>query len=52
MTNADHFRAMSDEELAMVLMCPNEMEWQKYHVTNLDNNDCYKCLLEWLGKEG
>ena len=52
MTNADHFRAMSDEELAMVLMCPNEMGMAKIPCDKSDNCDCYKCLLEWLGKEG
>lgn len=42
-THADRIRAMSDEELADMVVCP--------HVkTNWDNckNDCFACRLEWL----
>ena len=42
-TNADRIRAMSDEELANMVVCP--------HVkTNWDRckDDCFACRLEWL----
>lgn len=42
MTNADKIRAMSDEELAGVVVCPHTGNW------DLCRNDCQKCRLEWL----
>lgn len=54
MTNADRIRAMSDEELAVALMCPAE-----YDTAFNKNNDCRaemdknccKCTLNWLKQE-
>lgn len=43
MTKADRIRAMTDEELANMVVCP--------HVkTNWDRckDDCFACRLEWL----
>ena len=48
MTNADLIRAMSDEELAANLMCPNEMGIADIPCDKSDKCDCYKCLLDWL----
>lgn len=48
MTNADMIRAMSDEELAANLMCPNEMGIADIPCDKSDKCDCYKCLLDWL----
>lgn len=45
MTNPDMIRAMSDEELAANLRCPNEMGIADIPC---DKCDCYKCLLDWL----
>lgn len=42
MTNADRIRAMSDEELADVVVCPHTGNW------DLCRDDCKKCRLEWL----
>lgn len=50
MTNADMIRAMSDEELAANLMCPNEMGMADIPCDKSDQCDCYKCLLDWLRK--
>lgn len=50
-TNADRIRQMSDEELAVMLMCPAEydMEFNKQKKCNAEmNKNCYKCTLEWL----
>lgn len=46
MTNADHIRAMTDEEFAIFLnrdfRCP---PMQPYHCPKIP---CYKCWLDWL----
>ena len=41
-TNADRIRAMSDKELADVVVCPHTGNWY------LCIDDCKKCRLEWL----
>jgi len=41
-TNADKIRAMTDQELAGVVVCPHTGNW------DLCRNDCQKCRLEWL----
>lgn len=50
-TNADKIRAMTDEELAMLLNptcppqeCPDHLPFDQAH-------DCYKCWLDWLQQE-
>ena len=48
MTNADMIRAMSEEELAANLMCPNEMGMADIPCDKSDQCNCYKCLLDWL----
>lgn len=50
MTNADMIRAMSDEELAANLICPNEMGMADIPCDKSDQCNCYKCLLDWLRK--
>ena len=44
MTNADHIRAMSDEELASVIMCPYDVEPDLCY----SRKSCYACSLDWL----
>lgn len=42
-TNADRIRAMTDEELANMVVCPHaKTKWDKC------KNDCFACRLEWL----
>ena len=48
MTNADMIRAMSDEELAVTLTCPNEMGMADIHCDKSDQCNCCKCLLDWM----
>lgn len=48
MTNADRIRAMSDEELATVMMCPNENGLAEIDCDKSDSCNCYECLLKWL----
>lgn len=47
-TNADRIRAMSDEVLAITLMCPNEMGMAEIPCDHSDDKSCYECLLKWL----
>lgn len=46
MTNADRIRSMTDEELAVVIMCPHGIDGSLC----LPDHDCVKCTLEWLKK--
>ena len=42
-TNADRIRAMSDEELANIVVCPHcKTNWDKC------TDDCFTCRLQWL----
>lgn len=50
-TNADRIRAMSDEELAMNMMCPNENGLAEIECNKDDSCNCYECLLQWLQSE-
>lgn len=42
-TNADRIRAMSDEELAVVIMCPHEID-----PALCAGKSCISCCLDWL----
>lgn len=50
MTNGDMFRRMSNEELAVTLMCPNEMGMAEIECDHSDNKNCCRCLLDWLNQ--
>lgn len=50
-TNADKIRSMTDEELAMNMMCPNESGLGEIVCDKSDNCNCYECLLKWLQSE-
>lgn len=50
-TNADRIRSMTDEELAISMMCPNEMGLAEIECDKIDVCNCYECLLNWLGAE-
>lgn len=54
-TNADRIRAMSDEELAAVIMCPMEIDSIKDLCAKNHGHTCVECSLQWLqepAKEG
>ena len=58
MTNGDKIRAMTDEELAMLLFkCPYENEIGDHCTENTKNidgeivMDCDACTLDWLKSE-
>lgn len=44
-TNGDRIRAMSNEELAGLNICPKDFDWN--FVCNF-RKDCQTCLLDWL----
>lgn len=50
-TNADRIRSMSDEDLAMNMMCPNENGLGEINCDKSDNFNCYECILKWLQSE-
>lgn len=50
-TNADRIRSMTDEELAIHMMCPNEMGLAEIDCDKSDSCNCYECLLNWLRAE-
>lgn len=50
-THADRIRAMSDEELAVTLMRPNEMGMAEIPCDHSDDKNCCECLLNWLKQE-
>lgn len=50
-TNSDWIRSMSDEELAMYMMCPNENGLAEIDCDKSDSCNCYECLLKWLQSE-
>ncbi len=49
MSNADRIRSMTDEELAMAIMCPAEFT-RSDKVCDF-SHDCKDCTLAWLQKE-
>lgn len=44
MTNADRIRAMDDEELAKIIMCPYDND----HNSCVPGSNCLDCCLKWL----
>ena len=53
-TNADRIRSMTDEELALAIMCPAEydLNFNKNEKCNGEmNKNCYECSLKWLQEE-
>lgn len=51
MTQAERIRSMTDEELAVNMMCPNENGLAEIDCDKNDNCNCYECLLKWLRAE-
>ena len=50
-TNANKIRAMTDEELAHVIMCPKDIDGTGIYGCEHSHKDaemCYKCALQWL----
>ena len=47
-TNADRIRAMTDEELAVVIMCPIELDGRNDPCDKGLAYSCLECCLQWL----
>lgn len=53
-TNADRIRSMTDEELALAIVCQAEydLNFNKNEKCNGEmNKNCYECSLKWLKAE-
>lgn len=50
MTNGDRIRQMSNEELALTIMCPNDFTDAGIRC-NPNKDNCIHCCLEWLKEE-
>ena len=50
-TNADTIRAMTDEELAINMMCPKIYGLADIECDRSDSCNCYECILKWLRTE-
>ena len=50
MTNADFIRRMKNEDLAEILICPNETKLPhiECEYERIADANCYDCLLKWL----
>ena len=50
MTNADFVRKMKNEDLAEILICPNETQLPRIECgyKGIADANCYECLLKWL----
>ena len=53
MTNYEHIKHMSPDDLAVLLTCPNEMGGKDIHPCYHEEEgvDCHQCLLGWLQEE-
>ncbi|GAB6170603.1 hypothetical protein JCM15765_08780 [Paradesulfitobacterium aromaticivorans] len=51
MTNYELIKSMSIEEMAVTIMCPNEMGLADIECTKSDTANCYECCLNWLKQE-
>lgn len=51
MTNGEMIRRMSDEELAVTIVCPNETGHAKIDCDQSDDCNCTQCCYDWLKQE-
>jgi hypothetical protein len=50
-TNYELFKNMSVENLAVTIMCPNDMGLAEIECDKSDDHNCSLCCLEWLMKD-
>lgn len=50
MTNYDLIRKMSVEEMAVTIMCPNDMGMAEIECDKGDDRNCRQCCLDWLNR--
>lgn len=51
MTNYERIKNMSIEEMAVTIMCPNDMGMAEIKCDKSDDCNCCKCCLEWLQQD-
>lgn len=48
---ADYIRGTNNEELALIVSCPNETGLANIICDHSDNCDCFECTLNWLSQK-
>lgn len=51
MTNGDYIRKMTDEELALTIMCPIETGMTEMRCERDKHVNCIKCTYHWIQEE-
>jgi len=51
MTNYEYIKNMPVEEMAVTIMCPNEMGMAEIPCDHSDDKNCCECCLKWLQAE-
>lgn len=51
MTNYGLIKNMSVEEMAVTIICPNDMGMAEIECDKSDDCNCSKCCLDWLQEE-
>lgn len=51
MKNYEKIRNMSIEELALTIMCPEDLGLADLDCPNANGKHCFDCVYEWLQKE-
>lgn len=51
MTNYELIKNMSIEEMAVTIICPNDMGMAEIACDKSDANNCCQCYLDWLNEE-
>ena len=51
MTNYERIKAMSVEEMADAVMCPNDCSLGEINCEKTDACNCYECVRQWLEQE-
>ncbi len=50
-TNYEMIKNMSIEEMAVTIMCPNELGMAEIECDKSDDCNCCKCCLDWLNQK-
>ena len=50
MTNGDYIRSLSNTDLSMIVMCPNEIGFNEVEC-HKDDKFCRECTFNWLEQE-
>lgn len=51
MTNFESIKTLDIDNLATLIMCPNESGMKAIECDHSDDKNCWQCCLEWLMEE-